>query len=142
MSNSRGRSQPSVGLQRSDVYLHEKVVAQLDALRADFVALSKTKPDAPVNKLKADFVNEKLAEANRLVTGTHKPFEKFEQFGLDDLPSNSDVLVVVSQYLSCLEGWRSANVTKDVLGWYWNVDGERINAERPTRLTAEDPLDL
>ena len=139
MSTSRGRSrgkQPD-GLQKADVQLFEKVSEQLKKLRDDFGTLAKPKPDAPLNVLKVGFVNEKLAEANRLLKGPHKPFEKFEQFDTDALPSNSDVQLVLSQYLACLEGWRSANVVKRGYDWVWDLEDEDVEASSPSRFAAE-----
>jgi hypothetical protein len=135
MSSSRVRSRGKQlqRLGKFDVQLFEKVSEQLRQLRDDFGSLAKSKPDTPLNTLKVGFVNEKLAEANRLLSGAHKPFEKFEQFHTDDLPSNSDVLVVLSQYLACLEGWRSANVVKRGHSWVWNVDEEKFDARPPSR---------
>jgi hypothetical protein len=46
---------------------------------------------------------------------------------------------VLSQYLSCLEGWRSAHVVKRGLDWFWDVEDARIGAHRPSRArTGED----
>jgi hypothetical protein len=139
MSSSRGRSRVNVGLQKADITLFEKVSEQLKSLRDDFAVLSKSKPDAPLNVLKVGFVNEKLTEANQLLIGAHKPFAKFDQFDPEALPSNSDVQLVLSQYLSCLEGWRSAHVVKRGLDWFWDVEDARIGAHRPSRArTGED----
>jgi hypothetical protein len=138
MSSSRGRSRASASLKKSDVDLFEKVSDQLKSLRDDFAVLSKSKPDAPLNPLKVSFVNEKLAEANSFLTGEHKPFKTFEQFDPDQLPSNSDVQIVLSQYLSCLEGWRSAHVVKRGYHWEWDMDGEKLRADQPTRASTKD----
>ncbi len=138
MSSSRGHSRAKPGLKKSDIEFFEKVSEQLQALRDDFAVLSKSKPDGPLNVLKVGFVNEKLAEANQLLTGDHKPFATFEKFDPDDLPSNSDVQLVLSQYLSCLEGWRSAHVLEDALGWAWETAEGRISARQPSRSTDKD----
>ena len=136
-SRDRSRGKQKEGLQKTDVQLFEKVSEQLKKLRDDFGALAKSKPDAPLNVLKVGFVNEKLAEANRLLTGAHKPFEKFERFDIDALPSNSDAQLVLSQYLACLEGWRSANVVRSGYDWVWNVSGEEVKAAAPSRYASE-----
>lgn len=136
-SRERYRGKRPQGLQKTDVQLFEKILEQLQKLRDDFGGLAKSKPDAPLNVLKVGFVNEKLAEANRLLTGPHKPFDKFEQFDIEALPSNSDVQLVLSQYLACLEGWRSANVVKRGYDWVWDLDAEQIKAQPPSRFATE-----
>jgi hypothetical protein len=122
-----------------DADLFEKVEAQLKKLHEELAALSKKSPDNPINKFKLKLINEKLIEANRLLTGPHKPFAKFEIFEESDLPSTSDAVIVLSQYLSCLEGWRSANIHEDgIADWYWNVDdGTAIKTHGPSRFRRE-----
>lgn len=115
--------------------LFEKVVGQIKSLRDDFSIQAKAKPDNPLNLLKLAFVNEKLGEANRILAGDYRPFKAFEQFDPDSLPTNSDVQLVLSQYLACLERWRSANVTYDQLEheWRWRMQGEALRAAPATR---------
>src|SRR5205807_3516250 len=93
-----------------DVNRFEKVKAQIRQLHGEVSVLSKSKPDNPINKFKLGFINEKLEEANAILKGDFKPFKDFTTFNTDDLPSNSDVVMVLSQYLDCLEAWRSARV--------------------------------
>jgi hypothetical protein len=134
-SNSRGRSHPEAWITKSDVVTFEKVVGQIISLRDDFSVQAKSKPDNLLNLFKLEFVNEKLAEANKILTGDHKPFKSFEQFDPDKLPSNSDVQLVLSQYLACLERWRSAHVYYDSASykWFWRVQDDKINADAATR---------
>jgi hypothetical protein len=57
-----------------------------------------------------------------------KPVDYFSKFEETDLPSNSDVLIVLSQYLNCLEKIRSDNVVQsdyDDNVWYWRVGGKQ-----------------
>jgi hypothetical protein len=133
MPTSREHSRAKSGLTILDIRLFEKVSEQMQSLRDDFAELSKKHPNDPLNVLKVGFVNEKLAEANRLLTGQHKPFATFEKFDPDALPTNSDVQLVLSQYLSCLEGWRSAHVVKSVYDWIWDTSETRLVTDEPTR---------
>ena len=116
-----------------DVDFFGKTRGHIQALHNEISALSKSKPDVPINKFKLGFINEKLRETNTLLKGAYKPFEKFETFDQDPLPTNSDVVLVLSQYLDCLESWRCANIHTDDFNWYWKVDGVSIETERPTR---------
>lgn len=134
-STSRDRSHPKDGVTKELVLLFEKVVGQIVSLRDDFSIQAKAKPDNALNLLKLAFVNEKLEEANRILTGDYRPFKAFEHFDADSLPTNSDVQLVLSQYLACLERWRSAHVTWDQMEheWHWRVQGETLRAAPATR---------
>ncbi len=119
-----------------DVEFFEKTQSQVQALHEEMGALAKSKPDNPINKFKLKIINEKLKDANTLLTGEFKPFADFEIFDDADMPTSSDVVIILSQYLQCLEGWRSANVEYDDTNyrWYWKTDdGEMIKAQEPTR---------
>jgi hypothetical protein len=122
-------------MKAKDVDFFEKVKAQLQQLQNEVSALSKSKPDNPINKFKLGFINEKLGEANIILTGEFKPFREFTLFNIDELPSNSDVVMVLSQYLDCLEAWRSAHVYYTPgQGNRWKTDdGQDIRTEPATR---------
>jgi hypothetical protein len=115
------------------VELYEELQSHLVALAAEVTVLAKKAPDAPLNQFKIKIVNERLRAANTLLTGIHKPFESFETFDETDLPSASDVSMVISQYINSLEGWRSANVVNINYSWYWNTGNAQYRAESPTR---------
>lgn len=86
-----------------------KVHSQLKELHKEISLLSQKKPDNPINTFKLKFINEKLIEANSILDDKHKPFDNFETFDETSLPSNSDVVLVLSQYVNCLEEWFSDN---------------------------------
>lgn len=123
-------------MKAKDVNFFEKVKAQLQKLQTEVSALSKSKPDNPINKFKLTFINEKLAEANTILTGEFKPFKDFALFNVDELPTNSDVVMMVSQYLDCLEAWRCAHIEYSEMKykWLWKTsDSQQIQTEPPTR---------
>jgi hypothetical protein len=121
-------------MKTKDVDFFEKVKGQLQQLQTEISALSKSKPDNPINKFKLTFINEKLAEANTILVGGFKPFKEFTLFNVDDLPSNSDVVIVLSQYLDCLEAWRCANIHYVKYDWVWKLeDNKGISTEPPSR---------
>jgi len=74
-------------MKAKDVDFFEKVKAQLQQLLTEVSVLSKSKPDNPINKFKLTFINEKLAEANTILTGEFKPFKEFTLFNSDELPT-------------------------------------------------------
>lgn len=119
----------------------DRLKSQLSALYAEISALSKKSADGAVNKFKLGILNEKLAEINELLGEDFKPSKQFTVFDVDSLPSNSDVVMMLSQYHDALETWRSGHIHKiqgmyDIYDWYWNTDdGTSIDATPPTRYT-------
>jgi hypothetical protein len=116
----------------------ERIQAQMHGLYVEVGALSKKKPDDPINKFKLGLVNQILDQANKILGEENRPFQNFEQFDEVELPSNSDVVLIISQYLDCLERLRVANITHDKLGkWYWLIDNERSarRAASPRKFT-------
>ena len=81
----------------------EKLEAQLHAFRREMAELSKKKPNDGVNKFKLRFLDQALAAANNILGG-NQALEGFEQFNLDDVPSNSDVVFVLAQYTDGIIG--------------------------------------
>jgi len=120
-------------MKASDVNFFEKVKGQLQQLQNEISVLSKSKPDNAINKFKLGFINEKLGEANTILTGEFAPFKDFTIFDVDNLPTNSDVVMILSQYLDCLEAWRCANIHESAYNCYWNVTKEKIETEGPSR---------
>jgi hypothetical protein len=122
-------------MKAKDVDSFEKVRAQLQQLHNEVSALSKSKPDNLINKFKLGFINEKIGEANTILTGDFKPFKDFILFNVDELPSNSDIVMVLSQYLDCLEAFRCAHIqAPDDYTWYWKIEGqEEIETQAPSR---------
>jgi hypothetical protein len=118
-----------------DVHFFEKVKSQLEQLHGEASLLSKSKPDNPMNKFKLALINEKLGEANKILTGEFQPFKDFTVFNLDELPTNSDVVMVLSQYLDGLEAWRCAHIWETAgMAYKWKTDdGQDIRSQPPSR---------
>jgi len=74
---------------------------QVDSLYDEFDKLSKKSPGDAVNKFKLKLINELIVKANEAL-GERRPFESFETFDEDELPTNSDVVVILSQYRRAL----------------------------------------
>lgn len=87
-----------------------KVLVQAKEALKDFLELSKKKPDDAVNKFKLGFVNTVLEEANDTLGKGNKPFDSFKAFNEDDVPTNSDVVLILSQYVGCLKKFGRDNV--------------------------------
>ncbi len=100
----------------------EKVHTQLESLHNEIGSLSKKSQNDALNKFKLKFVNQALSDANKILGSSYKPFDDFEQFNEDDMPSNSDVTMMLGQYLNCMEKLRSDNITIRVGRWFWFTD--------------------
>jgi len=126
----------SNGVSNEDVSEFEALVAQMTSVYDEMEKLASKKPNDAINKFKLGIVNQLLRRTNRLITPV-KPLEGFEFFSEEELPSNSDVQLVLSQYLSAMEKFRTDNVVQGYDGrWYWVVDGKQSDIEttRPEKL--------
>jgi hypothetical protein len=113
---------------KEEVWEFEKLEQQLHSFLDEMSALSSKKPDGPVNKFKLTFLNATLESINRIV-GDYRPFPDFEQFDVDSLPSNSDVVVILSQYAGAILRFRTENTTEDSYKWFWIIGGKPSNVE-------------
>ena len=109
---------------RQQVDDFERLSEQIESVHDEMAVLSKGKPDNPINKFKVHHFNQLLADANSLLGETHVPLKGFAQFDDAVLPTNSDVVIVLSQYMGAFGRWRSANQRSDGLENYWDIEGE------------------
>ncbi len=105
----------------------EKIQAQLESLHAEISSLTKKSSNDALNKFKLKFVNQILDEANKLLGKNFVPFDDFEKFDDNDLPTNSDVTLMLGQYLNCMEKLRSDNIENRHGSWYWRSDKGETN---------------
>jgi hypothetical protein len=109
---------------KQEVDNFEKLQAQLESLYNEISSLSKKSQNDALNKFKLKFVNKILSDSNELLGVNYKPFPDFDLFDENEMPTNSDVAMMLMQYLSCLEKLRADNVKQDSIGrWYWIIDG-------------------
>lgn len=111
-------------MNRSNVDTFEKLSGQLLSIYEEVSLLSKKNPNDAVNKFKLKFVNVLLSQSNDYLGKEYKPFDDFISFDEDDIPQNSDVVFILSQYLQCFEKLRSDNVVIRNGVWYWRVKGD------------------
>lgn len=107
-----------------DVDRFHKLCGQLTVVYDEISLLSKKSPTDAVNKFKLKLINQQIAECNAILSVKYRPFDDFDQFSEDDIPQNSDVVFIVSQYLQCLEKLRADNLIQRNGAWYWKVKGE------------------
>lgn len=102
-----------------------KLQPQLKSAYDEIAILSKKKPTDSLNTFKLKFINSILSRANEILEHNYKPFpEDFTSFDEDDMPNNSDVVFILSHYLTSLEKLRCDNIEHSGYEWYWLIDGE------------------
>jgi len=99
----------------------------METLYDEILSLSQKKPHDSINKFKLNLINRILSISNILLKEEFKPFPDFTLFDESEMPSNSDVTVMLSQYLDSMERFRSKNIKQDYSGdWIWNVDDPKV----------------
>lgn len=111
---------------KDDIAEFEKCEQQLHSFLAELSELSKKRPNDPLNKFKLRFINSGLAKLNKILKG-NRPFEDFDEFDVDELPSNSDVVLLLSQYAAAVHRFRLANSTDDGDASTWIVRGKETD---------------
>ncbi|WP_025822195.1 hypothetical protein [Asaia astilbis] len=77
------------------------------------------------NRFTLRLVNKVIGVSNEFLGSGYLPFDDFEAFDTDDIPTNSDVALILAQYLEGTEHYRSDNVEQHGSVWWYVVDGER-----------------
>jgi hypothetical protein len=126
-------------MKKGGVDTFEKLVGQLESVYDELSILSKKNPNDAVSKFKLGFVNSLLDASNELLSERYRPFNNFLRFNVEEVPQNSDVVFVVSQYLQCFEKLRADNVQLIYGTWYWVLEdvsdeASRVQTTKPKRL--------
>lgn len=78
----------------------------LTAQKREFDLLSNKKSDGPLNKMKIKMVNRVLEPLNELLK--NEPSYKFlDILNEDDMPTNSDVVLIISQYEKAMDNFKN-----------------------------------
>ena len=121
-----------------DVQKLEKIIGQLNGLHVELSMLAKKSPNDGINLFKMRLVNKVLQAANAFLTDGYKPFDDFTEFTEEALPTNSDVTLILTQYMEQIERFRSDhsafNSNKHI--WCYLLDGSlsNIEARQPTKV--------
>lgn len=103
---------------------------QLKSAYDEVALLSKKNPSDALNKFKLKFINSILLRANEILGNSYKPFpDEFSLFDEDDMPNNSDVIFILSHYLTSLEKLRCDNIRHHDFSWYWVINGNVSSQE-------------
>lgn len=104
-----------------------KLLIQIQEVVGGFIELSKKKPNDGVNKFKLSLVNTLLSKVNPIIDKRNKPFEGFELFNEDDIPTNSDVVLILTQYIACLKKFGREQTDYYDHKHYWTINSKRSN---------------
>lgn len=131
-------------MNKKEVDNFEKYQSQLEGLLAEIGMLAKKSPNDGVNKFKLKLINVVVNEANTILGDKYKPFNSFEEFDENAVPTNSDVTFIISQYLNCFEKLRADNIYYDqkregsryIYYWFWLIDGKKsdIKTSEPKKI--------
>ncbi|MGR3173479.1 MAG: hypothetical protein ACUZ8N_02615 [Candidatus Scalindua sp.] len=84
----------------------------LKSQRHEFSLLSNKKPDVQLNPMKIKMVNRVLEPLNEILK--HEPSHEFlDLLNEDDLSTNSDVVLIISQYETAISEFKSKYYIKD-----------------------------
>jgi len=108
---------------RSEVERLEKLIGQLQGLHTEIAVLAKKAPADGVNAFKLKLINAVIKFGNEVLGPEYRPFNDFDEFSLEDVPSTSDVTMVLGQYMEEAERYRSDNVMWNVVAWVYVING-------------------
>ena len=93
---------------QKEIELYETIRPKIESIRNTIKDLSNKKPDVTLNSFKVKRVNLLLEQANGLLKDL-KPYEDFSKFDEDDLPTYSDVLMILNLYVKSFEKYWQDN---------------------------------
>jgi len=95
-----------------DIKFYLLLTDMLKAQKKEFDLLSKKKSDGQLNPMKIKMVNRILEPLNVLFK--NEPSHKFlDILNEDDLPTNSDVVLIISQYETAIDEFKKEYYFKD-----------------------------
>lgn len=119
-----------------DVENLEKLIGQLQGLHSEMSQLAKKSPNDGLNVFKLKLVNKVLQSGNEVLAGRYIPFDDFRQFEEEDLPTNSDVTMILAQYMEQAERFRSDHMVNREYEWRYLINGvpSTIVGKAPTKV--------
>lgn len=107
-----------------DIEQLEKLIGQLKAFHAEIGQMAKKSANDALNPFKLGLINKTISLANKVLGKDYTPFDGFAGFEHDDMPSNSDVTIMIAQYLEEAERCRSRHIKMQHGTFYYALAGE------------------
>jgi hypothetical protein len=105
-------------ISRDKVDIYETTNPLLRALYNEIQGFSKKKPEATLSAMKVKIINRLLVDIREMLK--NEPEMKYlDMVDDDNLPQYSDVVIILSQYLSALEKFYNRYTTSDGLERSW-----------------------
>jgi hypothetical protein len=103
--------------------LYEVTRPLLDAMYVEFKELSKKKPEGVVSKAKIKIINRLLSRC-REVLKDEMTIEYLDLLEEDDVPQNSDVVLMLSQYTAAMGKYYHTFYRRGAYGFAWAIEGD------------------
>lgn len=115
----------------ADAQQFDPLEVQLQSFYAEISTISAKKPDNPLNRFKLNFINQTLQNVNKLLGNSYLPFPDFRTFDEAELPTASDVVMMLAQYLKCMDRFFADHTCGKQYEPYWRMpDGNHVKAVR------------
>ena len=98
--------------ERKKAELHDVLTPLLESMFNEFKDLSKKKPDGAVSKGKINIVNRLLSKCGELLKD-EPAYEFLDLLSEDDIPQNSDVVLILSQWSIAMQQFFNAHCKYD-----------------------------
>ena len=96
------------------------IFPMLESMRNEMKALSSKKQDGALNNLKVKMINRLIGTARELLA-SEPTLEYLEELDEDMLPHNSDVVLILCQYIEALRQLKSKNQVYSSHEWIWKT---------------------
>ena len=108
---------------QNDVKQYELLLPLLTATYNEIQELSKKKPESPLNSYKVKVINRILNPLKEILK-QEDVVEFLDTLDPDDLPTNSDVILILSQYKEAMHLFHKKYYTRNQRNntWNWNTD--------------------
>lgn len=113
---------------RTTIDEFQQLEAKLGTFHKDFSALSNKFPAIQVSPIMVKLLNGTLARATGLLGPAQRPFPDFEGFAESALPTNSDVVQILSHYRASMVRFKQAHTRRSSADgkWYWYTRGDEL----------------
>ena len=80
-----------------------KLYKQLDSLHIEISVLVKKSPNDAINTFKIAIINRVLEQSNSVLGTRYKALDSFDKFDVDELPTTSDVSMILGIYRAAFQ---------------------------------------